>query len=380
MKPARAEFPEPAAVDAMPRTRLRCGPIEPSHRQISNRRHFVRKLPVTATASSPQHRARPAGRWLTVAALLFALLPCFAQSPAATRKLKIVGSFLPAYCVAANVAGDAAFVENLLPGAVNPHEFQLAPKDLKRIEEADLIVLNGLALEEWFSKLANRFPANGKPKIFRCADGLEDVLIPIAASGGSEASKHADHDHADHTGHAHGGKYNPHLWLDPMVMARVATNLSLALSALDPANTERYRGNARAYAERLKELDQRIERTLTPVRSKPFVTLHDAFPYFSRRYQLRLSGVLELEPEVSPSPRYLGQLVRRMRQDQVSALFTEPGNTPRIAKQVAADLGIATVELETLETGKPEASAYESGLVRIAETLEKHLSKPAPTR
>ncbi len=293
----------------------------------------------------------------------------------APKRLKVVASFLPAYCFAANVASGVADVENLLVGAVSPHEFQLSSGDIRRLEQADLLVVNGLQLEEWLVKLVDRLPAKKRPAIVACSDGLEAELI-FSLGGASH--------HAHHPGepkgskelgkHAHGERSaNPHIWLDPRLARHAVSNITAALVALDKAGAARYRANSEAYGLVLSQLDVELEGALKGLRSRAFVTLHDAFPYFVRRYGLRLTGVLEEVPEVPPSPKYLSGLVKRMRSENARVIFTEPGNTRNLARQLGADMGLPVAELDTLETGPLDRAGYEKGMRRNVEILKRYL-------
>ena len=125
--------------------------------------------------------------------------------------------------------------------------------------------------------------------------------------------------------------------------------------------------------DRLIALDRKIRADLEPVRNIAFVTYHNAFPYFTRRYGLNLAGVVEQVPEVSPSPRELSALHKTIRGKEVKAIFTEPGETSRLARQIARDSGIKLGELDPLETGELAPTAYEDGMRRNVESLLKAL-------
>ncbi len=315
------------------------------------------------------NRSRVSPFCATFALLLLLTVNLLAAAPA-PKKLRVVTSFLPAYCHAVNIGAGVAQVENLLSGAVTPHDFQLAPKDIKRIEQADLLVVNGLQLEEWLMKITKRRADPKRPQIVACSDGLDDQLI--VSNGHAHHHSDATSTHAHHSGAD--SHFNPHIWLDPSLAMRTVTNLTRAFIELDPSNTASYKANSEAYLARLRVLDTELQQLLAPVRNRPFVTLHDAFPYFARRYQLGPIHVLEEVPEVSPSPRYLSELLKKVRQQKVEVIFTEPGNTPRLARQLAQDLRIQLAEVETLETGAVTATAYEDGLRRIAKGIRSKLA------
>ena len=299
------------------------------------------------------------------------------------KRLKVVASFLPAYCFAANISGGLADVENLLPSGVNPHEFQLSSRDLKRLEQADLLIVNGLKLEEWLMKVISRLPARKRPRVVECSAGMEDMLI-YSRSGAS----HSGHGHAHGHGPGHeegkqskqprkAGKEdrdaNPHVWLDPRLAMRAVSNITEAIVTLDGGRSVQYRAHRDAYIVKLTKLDEDLLAGLKAVRSRSFVTLHDAFPYFVRRYDLKLTGVLEEVPEVSPSPRVLSDLIKRMRDEKSVAIFTEPGNTPGVARQLGRDMKLPVIELDTLETGPVAPDSYEIGMRRNLDVMARHL-------
>jgi zinc/manganese transport system substrate-binding protein len=174
--------------------------------------------------------------------------------------------------------------------------------------------------------------------------------------------------------HAHGhdhqhGPANPHIWLNPQLAIQCVSTIVTAIGGTNPA----YAKNAQDYIARLKQLDTELETQLAPVREKAFITQHDAFPYFVARYKLKQVGILEPTPDVSPSPRFLADLLKVIREKKVQVIFNDPRSSPRLAKQVARDAKIRTVELDTLESGKLDPAGYETGMRRNAATLVREL-------
>jgi ABC-type Zn uptake system ZnuABC Zn-binding protein ZnuA len=156
---------------------------------------------------------------------------------------------------------------------------------------------------------------------------------------------------------------------------RSVTNILAAIIKLDPAHKETYTRNAEAYIDRLRALDAELVLTLAPAHNKPILTQHDAFPYFVRRFQLKQVGVVETTADVPPTPRYLADLMKVIREKNVTVLFNDPAASPRLIKRVAHDAGIRTAELQPLESGPVQTNAYEMGMRRNAETLRRELSK-----
>jgi len=256
----------------------------------------------------------------------------------------VLTTFLPLYSLTVNVADELADVRNLLNSGTALHDYQLSPADMKKIEEADLIVANGLGADSFLERIVG-----AKEKVVTISDGLKENLIQ------------------EHVG------VNPHIWLDPLLAAHGVTNILRALQKADAANAAGYATNATRYVSQLKTLDQEIAAKTSAIKNVAFLTYHDAFPYFTRRYGLKLVGVIETVPDVTPSPREFSKIHQTIRQRKAKALFTSPEAPMRMAKQIAKDSGMKLGELDPLETGTLSAAAYEEGIRRNAENLVKTL-------
>lgn len=282
------------------------------------------------------------------------------------EKLRILTSIPPLYSWAANVAGDLAIVENLLPADVGPHEFQLRPRDLEKIQRADLVLVNGLGLESWLERTLASSP---KPSrlVVAASDGLaaSNLIFNLPELKVGNAPKSHAHDH--------GTGANPHIWLDPLLAKHAVTNLVIALGRLAPAQASAFVANGSAYCARLDLLDAEIRAATAKLLKREVVTFHDAFPYFCRRYGLKLVGVIEEVPGSSPSPRYLAALSQAIRDQGVGVVFAEPQFNPRLAQQLTRDLKISLAQLDVLETGGLSAAAYEEGMRRNLQVLTKAL-------
>jgi zinc transport system substrate-binding protein len=294
--------------------------------------------------------------------VLWLALSVLVPGQAAEKKLKVLTTFLPAYCFAANVAGEYATVENLLPGGVSLHDFQLTPAELRKIANADLVLVNGLGMETFLDRVFAGAAPGTKEKVIVLSAGLEPRLI-------SEPHQHD----REEPGHHHG--HDPHIWLDATLAMHCVTNVLQAFRKADPANASGYNKKAEEYLRRLVELDADITTALRPVGNVAFITHHNAFAYFARRYSLNIVGVVEHVPEVAPSPRELAELHKTIRAKKVKALFAEPGSRSRLAQQIARDAGIKLAELDPLETGDLQLKAYEDGMRKNAETLAKTLQQ-----
>lgn len=279
------------------------------------------------------------------------------------HKLKVLTSFLPVYCFTVNVAGDLAEVDNLLPPGTEPHEFQFSPREVRKLEAADMVVVNGLNLESWLDRTIK---SSQHPKIIvEAAAGLKSELIYGVG--------YLDLKYSSAAGQPASGAPNPHVWLDPQLAEHEVTNVLNALVKADPAHAAGYTRNAVEYIARLEKLDAELGTGLAAYKGQPIITFHDAFPYFARRYGLKVAGVVEQVPDVQPSPKYLSKLDQLIRRDGIKVIFGERQSPMKLPAQIGRDYHVAVAELDTLETGEFKPDAYEQGMRSNLQVLEKYL-------
>jgi zinc/manganese transport system substrate-binding protein len=281
-------------------------------------------------------------------AALLLLVLCLGALRAEAERLRVMATFAPLYCFAVNVAGDAADVTCLLPPNAGPHEYALRPGDARRIAEADVIVMNGLGLEDAYEAALASNPRAVRIRAsagIRQLPGSREIVIE---DGSAECAHGHDHDHG----------MNPHVWLDPVLAKRQVLVIAEGLAKADAANAEGYRARGRAYAAQLEALHGEWREAMASVANRRFVALHDAFPYLARRYGLEQAGVVSEFPGREPTPRYLASLIETIRRERVAAVLGEPGSSPALVRRIAADTGARTALLDSMETGEWSASFY----------------------
>ena len=291
---------------------------------------------------------------------------CQRDEPPPSTKPLIVTTILPVHCLAANVAGDHAEVISLMAGTADAHDFQITPRERRLLDRANLVVAIGLGLEPWLGRVTAG-PRKDSREV-TLTSGLEAELIHSSHPEADSGHSHVSHRH-DHSSEG----VNPHVWLDPQLYRRMVTNFLTAIQAVDPTNANAYASNATVYLARLERLDQELQSGLLSLTNSPIVTYHDAFPYLARRYGLRVVGVVEETPDVSPTPKHLSELRSIIERERVKALFTEPQNPDKLARRLAEDLKLRVLPLDTLETGKFTPSAYEDGMRKNLQSLREAL-------
>lgn len=305
---------------------------------------------------------------ITSSLLAFATLAvAMAQSPAPkAEKLNIVTSFLPVQSHTLAIAGDHANVKQLLAKDTGPHDFQLTPADVKKLSDADLLIINGAGIEEWLGELIKK-SGNKNLVVVDTSNGIKLVESPEEIEIGHSHSHAHDHDLGDGA--------NPHIWLDPVIAKKQAANIVAALQKADPANASAYAQNGKVYEAKLSALDSDYRSTLAPLPNKNLVTFHDAFPYLAARYKLNYVGAISEFPEKDPTPKQLAALVDKIRSLKVGVLFAENGYAPGLLKKIAGETGAKVSELDTLEVGQGTSAAYLDRMGANLESLRKAFGK-----
>lgn len=252
-------------------------------------------------------------------------------------KVLAVESFLAD--ITRNVAGERASVDTLIPLGMDPHAFEPTPKDVGRIADSDILVLNGAGFEAWLNETVEN--AGGSRATITASDGL--IPRNIAESGSEHADETGDERAEDHPDHA----LDPHFWFDPTLVVTYVENIRDGLIVADPAGREYYTDNAKAYIATLNRLnDWAVEQiNQIPPENRQMVTNHESFGYFADRYGFRIVGAVlpSVSSNASPSAKQLTDLVQAIRESGAKAIFLETGANPEMAQQIAAETGVKVV-------------------------------------
>jgi ABC-type Zn uptake system ZnuABC Zn-binding protein ZnuA len=296
-----------------------------------------------------------AGRLLPIflSAVLVSASGCASSQPKPASVMHILAAETFLADVAQQVAGDRFTVEALLPIGTDPHAFEPTPRDAVRIAECDLLIINGGGVETWLPSL---LPADDK-RILAASDGIPGRT---ATGGGA---------------HADGGT-DPHFWLDPILMIRYVENIRAGFVRIDPAGEAVFSANAEAYSQKLRDLDQWIQASVSvlPIEKRILVTNHDSLGYFADRYDFQILGTLVpgTSSESEPSARQMAQLVDLMRTSGAKAIFLDTGTNPQLADQIASETGarvVASLYIHSLSGPDGEAPTYLEMMRRNVETI-----------
>jgi zinc transport system substrate-binding protein len=249
-------------------------------------------------------------------------------TPTKPTVLRVVATFYPLYDFAFNVVGDHANVTVLVPETLDVHDFDPTPGDLQRVAEADVLVYNGAGLEPWVPSLIK---AAGKPMLV-VVDASEGIPLLQVSPQFQRGNRTVD----------------PHLWLDPVDARAQVMNIAKGLSNADPTNADAYSANAAAYIARLEALDAEIRVNTTDTKARLFVTFHEAFAYFARRYnltQIPIQGPFQEEP----TPSDIQRIVDTIRQYHLRYVGYESLENPAIPETIATQTDATLVLMDPIE-------------------------------
>jgi ABC-type Zn uptake system ZnuABC Zn-binding protein ZnuA len=226
------------------------------------------------------------------------------------------------------VGGPEVRVVPLAPAGTDPHTFQATPETMRVLSQARVIFFNGAGLEEWWDKTLRNVKRPDVP-VIELSKGLATLKAPGHGHGG----------------HKHAEEADPHAWLDPILVKAYVDRIRDTLSRLDPAHAGAYADRTAAYQAKLDELDAWIRaevETIPPARRK-LVTFHDAFQYFAKRYGFTVKGYVVSSPGKEPSAKALAELTRRIKREQIPAVFAEADFNAKLLELLAKDAGVRVV-------------------------------------
>lgn len=293
-------------------------------------------------------------RRLLILALLVLGLPLPA---AATAPPQVVVSVKPLHSLAAGVMRGVGEPYLLVRGAASPHAFALRPSDAKALAGAQLVVWTGPALETFLEKPLTTLATAAEVMTVMRLPGLP--LLPTRAGGAWDDW----HDH----GQAIGGdlSVDGHVWLDPRNAMRITDALAETLSRLDPAHAATYHANAAAQHDMLTRLDTEMMVALEPLRTRPFVTFHDAYHYLEDRYGLHAAGTITVTPDQPPGAARLTELRRRVKEVGATCIFAEPQFEPALVHTLAEGTGARTGVLDPEGANIPDGPDLYPALMRF---------------
>lgn len=231
--------------------------------------------------------------------------------------------------IAQNVAGNRLHVDALIPIDIDPHSFEPAPADIRKVADSNVLIINGAGFEAFLNRLLQN--AGGQRKVIDASEGLVSRQPQPGEHPAGEVHQEGD----------------PHFFMDPTKVITYVRNIQEGLTAVDPAGKDAYAKNADVYIAELNELDGWIKQQVAqvPESRRLLVTNHESMGYFADRYGFKVVGAIipSVSTDASPSARELARLADQIKATGAPAIFLETGSNPQLADQLAGETGIKVV-------------------------------------
>lgn len=243
--------------------------------------------------------------------------------------IKVVTTVSPITSIVENIGGTKIFLEGVVPEGVNSHTFAPAPSVAKAIADADLIILNGLQLEEPTLEMAR---ANKRP---------DAVILSL----GDNAISREDW-RFDFTFPESNGQPNPHLWPDPLLALRYAELVEQQLAEMDPSNADYFAANLESFRQRIEALDHAIATAVAtiPEANRRLLTYHDSWAYFALRYGMDVIGAVQPSNFSQPSVKEVADLIDQLKELGLPAVFGSEVFPSDVLETVAQEAGAQFVD------------------------------------
>ncbi|MGG7564873.1 metal ABC transporter substrate-binding protein [Rhodovulum sp. DZ06] len=279
-------------------------------------------------------------------------------APAAAEKLKVVTTFTVLADMAANVAGDAAEVVSITRPGAEVHGYRPTPRDILRAHDADLVLRNGLNLEQWFEKFLRQL--GDKPSAV-----LSEGIDPIPIGEGDYA-----------------GKANPHGWMGLSNALIYIDNIEKALAEADPVNAAIYAANADAYAEALRATIEPLRARIAaiPEAQRILVTCEGAFSYLARDFGMQELYLWPMNADQTGTPQQVRKVIDGIRETGAPAVFCESTVNTAPAEQIARETGArygGVLYVDSLTEADGPAPTYLDLLRVTAQTVADGLAPAA---
>ena len=286
--------------------------------------------------------------------LLILVFAVFSLISSANSEVKVVTSIKPIHSLVSYVMDGIGKPDLIVDGYNSPHSFSLKPSHAKMLENADLVIWIGEDLEAFLEKPLDTIAKKAKNIEVMDLKGIQKLEfreknIFENHDDHKEKDDHKGHDDHkekdDHKGHAH-GKYDPHVWLDPINAKVIIKEITKQLVLLDSKNSSAYKSNSKKALTDIDKLTQNIKKDLN--KDLRFVVFHDAYQYFEKRFGIQVLGALTVNTDIMPGAEQLSEIREVIEHEKVNCLFSEPQFNPAIIESIAKDTNVKIGILDPL--------------------------------
>ncbi len=256
-------------------------------------------------------------------------------------QLKVATTIFPAYDIARNVLGDKVDLVQILPVGASPHTYEPTVQDQLKLQGIDVLFVIGHGLDDFAVKLAKS--ANSRVKIVTLDKYVEYM----------------------------GDEMDPHYFVSINGAKSIARVIDDTMSDIDKSNQQYYNNNTQAYLTQLEDLLVNSRQKLSTLGgSLKIVTFHNAFSFFADELGIEIVATLEPFPGKKPTIEYLSGIEEIIKEQGISAVFSEPQLSGDVVESLSKDLGIKVYTLDPLG-GYDKRDSFISNYAENVDTIIK---------
>ena len=263
-----------------------------------------------------------------------------AESNVDTDKLTVYTTVFPVYDFVRNIGQDKVNLNYIIPPGVEPHDYEITPKVLKDIQNADLLIKNGLGIDNFVDKIESESDL----KIVTASEGITPLTY-------SEEEEHDhDHDHEEEISDEHNhGEYDPHVWLDIDLAIKECTNIKDALIESDEENKEYYEENYNNYIKELENLNTKYNKELKNITKNDIIVSHDAYGYLCEKYDINQISITGISANQEPSLSKISEISNYVKDNNIKYILFDGLVNPKVSQTIANEANVDTAILYSID-------------------------------
>lgn len=261
-------------------------------------------------------------------------------------KFKIITTFYPIYIMAQNITEGAQNIELENMADVNVgclHDYTLSTTDMKKIENADVIIQNGCGLEKFMDKILQTYSN------IKIIDSSKNVVNRIEENG----------------------EVNAHIWTNLDNYMLQIEEIANELSTLNPENKAIYKANKQKYLEKLQELKEKYNNESVNIRGKKAICLNEALTYIAKEVGLEVISIETDHEESSLSAERMKEIIKQMKEENITAILVDNEDNLKSAETLKNETNAEIYKLKSGLTGKIDKDAYINAMKENIEILKQ---------
>lgn len=249
-------------------------------------------------------------------------------------KINVYTTVFPIYDFTRNIGKDKININYVVPPGVEPHDYEITPKLMKDIQNANLLIKNGLGLDSF----ADKIKSENKLQIVDASEGIKPLTY----------DEEQNHEKENHESHNH-GQYDPHVWLNVDLAMKECENIKNALIKADEKNKDFYEKNYNEYIEKLKKLKSNYDENLKDKKNKSIIVSHGAYGYLCDEYKINQISITGISPNQEPSLSKISEIANYAKKNNIKYILFDGLVNPNVAKTIADEANIKTTVLYSID-------------------------------